>query len=104
MHCGPECAPRQVQHRTFADIVRLGKLASAAGTLQLSVPSFAPHPQLQHLGLLVDDVLVYAVPRPLKNTCELVVSRQFPSLIGTLTSRQRLRTHSQSNLPPYPFY
>src|SRR6516225_3994348 len=80
VHGGFERAPRQIPYRPFVAVVGLLQFAPTARAFQLAVATLAPHPQFQDLVLLIDLVLVDPVARPLKNTGELVVSRQLPSL------------------------
>src|SRR3982751_3009842 len=48
--------------------------------IQLAVPAFAVHPQIQGLSLLIDFLPVHPVTGPLQDAGELVVRRQSPNL------------------------
>src|SRR5215468_10534384 len=72
--------PWQVPDSSLADVIGAGELPPAAGTLDLSITPFAPYPQLQRLGLLVDLMSINPVPRPVQNSRDLVICRQTASL------------------------
>src|ERR1017187_9162699 len=96
---GAKLAPRQIPHRALIAIVGVGELATATGTLQLPVAAFSPDPQLQDLALLVDFLPVHAVSGPLKDSGEVVIGRQLPSLTN---QRTFLRMPVDSSAPRIP--
>src|ERR1022692_994846 len=96
---GAKLAPRQIPHRAFIAIVSVGELATATGTLQLPVTAFSPDPQLQDLAILVDFLPVHAVSGPLKDSGEVVIGRQLPSLTN---QRTFLRMPVNSSAPRIP--
>jgi hypothetical protein len=75
-HRRRKSAPGQIANRPLAGVINLCEFPSATGTLQPSVPSFAPYPQLQRLRLLVDLVLIDPIPGPVQNPGELAIRRQ----------------------------
>ena len=96
---GAKLAPRQIPHGPLIAIVGVGELATATGTFQLPVAALSPDPQLQGLALLVNFLPVHAVSGPLKDSGEVVISRQLLSLTNHNTF---LRMPVNSSAPRIP--
>ena len=75
-HRRRKSTPRQIANRPLAGVIDLCQFPPATATLQPSVPSFAPYPQLQRLRLLVNLVLINPIPGPVQNPGELTIRRQ----------------------------
>lgn len=87
-HRGLELSPRQVPYCPLTEVRDLGELPGASGTLDLPVAPLVPHPQPQHLGLLINLVPAHLMARPPQNLGELPVGWQPPGpprrlLLGT---------------------